>query len=88
MRMLEARFHPRRRSQPDFDTVGYLVWKSEEPRARPVFEPTRELPASVLSKIKYFIAISEPDSFERLQTLRSEFWSFVRIAPDERSRRR
>jgi hypothetical protein len=80
MRMLEARFHPRRRDQPGFETVGYLVWRQEGPAARPVFEPA---PATVadaaISKLHYFVAITAPDSFERLQALRSEFWSFVPV---------
>jgi len=83
--MLEARFYPRRRSHPVFETVGYLVWKKEAPQARPVFEPVHSVSASVLAKINYFIAIAEPDPFEGLQTLQSEFWVFVPAASDERS---
>jgi hypothetical protein len=85
MRMLEARFHPRRRSRPEVETVGHLVWKTDEPRARPLFEPARKVPPSVVSKLNYLIAIAGPDYFERLQALRSDFWSFVPIADDERS---
>ena len=88
MRMLEARFHPRRRGQPDFIMVGYLVWRDERRRERPVFEPARAaVPDPVLSKLQYLIDMTEPGSFERLQALRSEFWSFVPIQAGERAPR-
>jgi hypothetical protein len=40
----------------------------------------------VLSKLQYLVGVSGPDSFERLQSLRSDYWSFVPIAPDETRR--
>jgi hypothetical protein len=83
MRVLEARFHPRRRGQTDFVTLGYLVWR-EGVDDRPVFEPARAaLPDAVLSKLFYLVDFNEPDSFARLQSLRSVYWSFVPIAADE-----
>jgi hypothetical protein len=85
MRVLEARFYPRRRGQPDFVMVGYLVWRDERQRERPVFEPARATIAeAVFSKLRYLVDMTEPGSFERLQSLRSEFWSFVPIRSDER----
>ena len=85
MRMLEARFHPRRRGQSGFETVGFLVWKSELRGERPGFEPARAtIPDAVISKLHYLVAITEPDSFERLQLLRSEFWSFIALNADDR----
>lgn len=85
MRVLEARFYPRRRGQPDFVMVGYLIWRDERQRERPVFEPARETVAdAVFSKLRYLVEVTEPGSFERLQSLRSEFWSFVPIRSDER----
>ena len=88
MRMLEARFHPRRRGQADFIMVGYLIWRGERRRERPVFEPARAaVPEPVFSKLQYLIDVTEPGSFERLQALRSEFWSFVPIQADERAAR-
>jgi hypothetical protein len=83
MRVLEARFHPRRRGQPDFVMVGYLIWRSERRGARPVFEPARaSVPDPVRSKVRYLVVITQPDSFERLQSLRSQFWSFVPVEVD------
>lgn len=86
VRVLEARFHPRRRGQADFIMVGYLVWRGGRQRARPVFEPARAAVSSpVVSKLQYLIDMTEPGSFERLQSLRSDFWSFVPIAADKRA---
>jgi len=83
MRVLEARFHPRRRAQADFVMLGYLVWRGRRDE-RPVFEPARAVvPDAVLSKLQYLVGVTEPDSFERLQALRSDYWSFVPIAAEE-----
>jgi hypothetical protein len=85
MRVLEARFHPRRRAEADFVMLGYLVWRGRRD-ARPVFEPARAaVPDPVLSKLRYLVGVTGPDSFERLQALRSDYWSFVPIAADETS---
>jgi hypothetical protein len=84
MRVLEARFHPRRRGQADFVTLGYLVWRDEHDDERPVFEPARALvPDAVRSKLEYLVGVNEPDSFARLQALRSVYWSFVPITTGE-----
>lgn len=89
MRVLEARFHPRRKDQPEVVTVGFLVWRRQGWRERPVFQPVQmAAPGPVLSKLRYFVAVTAPDSYERLQTLRSEFWSFVRVAANEATLRR
>lgn len=83
MRVLEARFHPRRRTQADFVMLGYLIWRGLRGE-RPVFEPARAVvPDAVLSKLQYLVVVTEPDSFERLQALRSDYWSFVPLAAEE-----
>jgi hypothetical protein len=83
MRVLEARFHPRRRTQADCVMLGYLIWRGHRDE-RPVFEPARAMvPGPVLSKLQYLVGVSGPDSFERLQALRSDYWSFVPIAADD-----
>lgn len=85
MRVLEARFHPQRRGQQDFLMVGYLVWRDQRGRERPVFESAgTAVPDPVLSKLRYLVDVTEPGSYERLQALRSEFWSFVPIDADQR----
>ena len=82
MRTLEARFHPRRKEVEEFIVVGHVVWQNN--RARPVVQPTPEVlmrreQATLLSKVHYLVSISARESFERLQTLRSQFWSFVEV---------
>ena len=87
MRVLEARFHPRRKGRPDVVMVGYLVWRREGRCEGPVFEPGQAAVSDpVLTKLRYFVALTEPDSFEGLQSLRSDFWSFVRSALDDNAR--
>lgn len=80
MRVLEARFYPRRRSQPDFVLVGYLVWDTKRPQGRPLVQPAVSAPsAPLISKLVYLLNLTKPDCFERLQSLRSDFWSFVDV---------
>ncbi len=82
MRVLEARFHPRQKSAGDFIVVGHVVWEGEN--GRPIVQPsntllTRAEPATLLSKLQYLVSINGRESFERLQVLRSQFWSFVEV---------
>ena len=82
LRVLEARFHPQQKTGGDFIVVGHVVWEVE--RGRPVVQPSRTLlsrsePATLLSKLQYLVSINGPEAFERLQVLRSQFWSFVEV---------
>jgi hypothetical protein len=82
MRTLEARFHPQRKDGGDFIVVGHVVWEGES--ARPVVQPSTEVlirheQATLLSKVQYLVSISARESFERLQALRSQFWTFVEV---------
>ena len=82
LRVLEARFHPRQKSGGDFIVVGHVVWEGEG--RHPVVQPssallTRSEPATLLSKLQYLVSINGRESFERLQVLRSQFWSFVEV---------
>lgn len=84
MRVLEARFHPRPKEAGDFIVVGHVVWEGE--RARPIVQPSNSLltrgePATLLSKLQYLVSMNGSESFERLQVLRSQFWSFVEVSP-------
>lgn len=82
MRMLEARFHPKMGS--DYLVVGHLRWSSGLEREWPLVELTGGSPwtqGNLLSKLEYLVSITRPCSFERLQTLRSQFWSFVEVVP-------
>ena len=82
LRVLEARFHPRQKTGGDFIVVGHVVWQSEDGRA--VVQPSSALlsraePATLLSKLQYLVSLDGAASFERLQVLRSQFWSFVEV---------
>ena len=83
MHVLEARFHPRRKGQSEFVVIGHLVWRRLTRRERPVFQPAAaHLSNPILTKLRYLLTVTEPDCFVRLQTLRSEFWSFVAVSSD------
>jgi hypothetical protein len=80
--VLEARFHPQQKAAGDFIVVGHVVWEVDD--ERPLVQPSRTLlsrtePATLLSKLQYLVALNGSASFERLQVLRSQFWSFVEI---------
>ncbi len=82
MRVLEARFHPQQKAGGEFIVVGHVVWDSDD--RRPVVQPSRALmarsePATLLSKLQYLVSTSGQQGFDRLQLLRSQFWSFVEI---------
>ena len=64
--------------------VGQLVWQRSSERGSPIVRPARDLEsetdaATTLSKLRYLITATAPGSFERLQMLRSRFWSFVEV---------
>jgi len=82
VRVLEARFHPQQKGLGDFFVVGHVVW--EGTGAHPVVQPSSTLlmrsePATLLSKLQYLVSVNGCGSFERLQLLRSQFWSFVEV---------
>lgn len=82
MRVLEARFHSGKKGSGEFIVVGHVVWDGEHPW--PVVQPSTELlmrsePATLLSKLQYLVSLNGRESFERLQILRSQFWSFVEV---------
>jgi hypothetical protein len=87
MRVLEARFYPRQRSDPGFVVVGHLVWRGHRQREVPILRPAPSMgeaagPTTMLSKLQYLVRATAPQSFERLQALRSRFWSFVDVTPE------
>jgi hypothetical protein len=89
MRVLEARFHPERRSNPRFFVVGHLLWRDRHADGEPVFQPSSASSRPITFKLRYLTNWAKPDCFHRLQSLRSEFWSFVEIfdgAPTKRQK--
>jgi hypothetical protein len=90
MRVLEARFHPQQKKVDDFLVVAHLVWQGQRASERPVVRPSPSLllesaPATILSKLQYLVSVTAPGSFERLQSLRSRFWSFIEVLPQPAS---
>jgi hypothetical protein len=82
MRVLEARFHPQQKAGGEFIVVGHVVWDGTG--ARPIVQPSQALlarsePATLLSKLQYLVGAGGQEAFDRLQVLRSQFWSFVEI---------
>jgi len=82
--VLEARFHPQ--GSTEYFVVGELIWQRRTERDFPTVEPARKLTSATdapttLSKLRYLITATAPGSFERLQRLRSRFWSFVEVTP-------
>ncbi|HVX98060.1 MAG TPA: hypothetical protein VHK47_24315 [Polyangia bacterium] len=89
--MLEARFHPQRGGGNDFIVVAHVVWEEDEASGRPIVEPaasltTRGTPATMLAKLQFLVTNTSPESFSRLQALKSQFWSFVEVNAPERAR--
>ncbi len=84
MRVLEARFHPRQKGGPEAIVVAHVIWDDDDGRAPPTVRPTASVPApttpaAVLSKLHYLVSVTAPRSFEGLQALRSDFWSFIDV---------
>jgi hypothetical protein len=84
MRILEARFHPFDRASPTFVVVARVIWEDASGKTLARIEPAPSLerhtaPATMLATLRHLIQMTTPHSFERLQGLRSRFWSFVSV---------
>ncbi|HEY8924087.1 MAG TPA: hypothetical protein VIU64_06875 [Polyangia bacterium] len=65
--------------------VGHLVW-AEGGDPTPVIEPSPAIPheeslPTLISKVRYLVETTAPDSFLRLQDLKSVYWSFLDVSP-------
>jgi hypothetical protein len=86
MRILEARFHPLERENPAVVLMARLVWDEAQPGASPRIEPAPAMerhaaPGAVMATLRHMVHMTRPLTYERLQTFRSRFWSFVPVAP-------
>lgn len=82
---LEARFHPPFAPHSSYVVVGHIVARGGD--GDPLVEPAASLagfgaPATILATLKHLVAKTSPRSIERLETLRSRYWSFVRVGSD------
>jgi hypothetical protein len=89
MHVLEARFYPQQRAVDDFVVVGHVVWPGNAMTGRPTVQPAMSLmaigaPATMLSKLQYLVEVTVPETFDRLQALKSHFWSFVDVSSSEK----
>ncbi len=82
MRVLEARFHPLKRSGNLALVVGYVLCEGRQAFVRPAPPPPYgqvadpALPA-MLEKLRYIVGTSGKHAYERLSSLNSEYWSFI-----------
>jgi hypothetical protein len=84
MVVLEARFHPPRSGEDEFIVVAHVVWEKDVDSGLPSIQPVRSLwalgaPATMLSKLQFLAVNSAPETFARLERLKSEGWSFVDV---------
>lgn len=86
MRVLEARFHFQSTALDKPVVVGRVIWTSDTSDETPSVEASgcmsqQDWPATIQAKLRYLVATTAPDSFDRLLSLRSRFWSFVDVSP-------
>lgn len=82
--VLEARFRFDAAEDAPPITVAHVVW-AHRADPHPIVQPACALqrhqgPAAVLVKLQYLVEMTAPDSFERLQSLPSRFWSFIDVS--------
>lgn len=81
MAKLEARFHPPNRPTGSYIIVGHVTWPAD---AEARIEPSPMLalapaPATILATLRHLVR-RVGRSWQQLETLRTEHWSFVDIA--------
>ena len=77
---LEARFHPPDRRGSPYIVVGHITWPGEHQEARVEPSPMLALapaPATILATLRHLVR--RLSSRERLESLRTEHWSFVDV---------
>jgi len=85
MKVLEARFHPRSKRSPLVVTLGRIVLRDREASIEPCKIASRALkpfePVVLLSNLRSMVdrAVSDPDPWQRLAELRSDYWSFIEV---------
>ena len=83
MARLEARFHPPDR-RGGYIVVGHVTWPDGERDARIEVSPMLALapaPATILATFRHLVR-RLGSSRERLEAIRSEYWTFVEVGAD------
>jgi hypothetical protein len=81
MRVLEARFHPRKKSGEPMIVVGRIYCEGRQVRIQPAEAEATTSPVklAMLDKLRYLVGTIGRPIFERLCELRSDYWSFVEV---------
>jgi hypothetical protein len=83
MKILEARFHPQSKHGSIVVTVGRVVCDGKRASIVPfaVHAPmVRPFDSDgLITKLQFLVDSSIPEPYDRLTTLRSDFWSFVDV---------
>ncbi len=81
MRVLEARFHPRKKSGDPVIVVGRVYCAGRQARIEPAESEATASPVklAMLEKLRYLVGTMGRPLFERLRELRSDYWSFVEV---------
>lgn len=80
---LEARFHPPDRRTGTYIIVGHVTWPEPPAPSIPRVEPSPLLalasaPATLLATLRHLVR-AKARSLGELESMRNEYWSFVRI---------
>lgn len=83
MAKLEARFHPPDRRSGTYIVVGHVSWPDPPEPAVPRVQPAPSLalvsaPATLLATLRHLVR-AKARSLAELESLKNEYWSFVRI---------
>jgi hypothetical protein len=84
VRVLEARFHPRKRPAGEFYVVGHVYCWGRNAKVLPA--PARAVDGAMMNKLRYIVRLSGEQPYEWLSELASEFWSFVDARRDHSER--
>ena len=83
MKVLEARFHPHSKKAGLPIAVAWIICEDARTLVEPIELPNRRLEpfdaGALMKKLKFLVESAQPRPYERLTTLRSEFWSFSEV---------
>jgi hypothetical protein len=92
MRVLEARFRSHDGADGAYLVVAHIVWDGDAKAGEVLtVEPSAALralarPAPMLAKLRFLVENTAPETFVRLQRLKSRFWSFVEVGAPHHGR--
>lgn len=75
MLVLEARFHPQKKNGPGVVVVGRVYCDGD----RSWVAAGVRSDGAMIAKLRYLVTASNPDPYQKLLKLTSDFWSFVAV---------